>query len=112
MPAEQFVAMASDPHFLATPLLSTQHFIGGSQWEKTSEDEMTGRHQMRVAHQRYTDESRKTVALKGHAHGSATMWYRRVEGVWKFAGVRPDVRWYEYNYDKMFTDSRDHFNES
>ncbi|KAL4780396.1 Scytalone dehydratase [Aspergillus varians] len=111
MPAEEFVPMASDATFLGNPLLKTQHFIGVSRWEKTGEDEMTGRHQVRVAHQRYTDATRQTVALKGHSHGGATMWYRQVDGVWKFAGLCPDVRWYEYDYDKMFTEGRDHLNE-
>jgi scytalone dehydratase len=28
--------------------------------------------------------------------------YRKVDGVWKFAGLTPNIRWYEYDYDKMF----------
>jgi scytalone dehydratase len=110
MPAEQFVAMASDPKFLGNPLLKTQHFIGATRWEKISDSEMIGHHQVRVAHQKYDDISFKTVAVKGHSHGSGTIWYKKVAGVWKFAGVCPNVRWFEYNYDQVFTDSRDHFN--
>ncbi|KAK7937308.1 Scytalone dehydratase [Apiospora aurea] len=105
MPADDFIPLASNPHFLGDPLLKTQHFLGGaSSWTKLSDHEIRGRHQVRVAHQRYTDGSLKEVALKGHAHGGATMWYRRGEedGVWKFAGLCPDIRWSEYDYDKMF----------
>ncbi|KAI0150994.1 Scytalone dehydratase [Pestalotiopsis sp. NC0098] len=109
MDAEQYVPMASDPHFLGNPLLKTQHFVGGvSRWEKTAEDEIVGHHQLRVAHQRYTDATFAEVAVKGHAHGGATMWYRKVDGVWKFAGVCPETRWFEYDYDKVFTDAAAH----
>ncbi|KAK9244367.1 Scytalone dehydratase, partial [Lipomyces tetrasporus] len=71
MPVEQFIAMASGPQFLGNPLIKTQHFVGLSLWEKTSESEVVGRHQVRGPHQKYTDESRTTVAVKGHSYGGA-----------------------------------------
>ena len=111
MPVDEFVAMASDSHFLGNPLLKTQHFVGLSTWEKVSADEIVGTHQLRVPHQRYTDASLREVAVKGHAHGIATMWYRRVDGVWKFAGVRPQTRWTEHNYADVFAEGREHFGE-
>lgn len=111
MPADEFVGMASNPHFLGNPLLKTQHFVGLSSWEKVSNDEIVGHHQMRVAHQRYTDSTMKTVAIKGHSHGSATMWYKKVDGVWKFAGLKPIERWFEYDYDKIFGDATNEFKE-
>ncbi|KAE8384094.1 Scytalone dehydratase [Aspergillus alliaceus] len=112
MPRDEFIVMASDPHFLGNPLLKTQHFVGLSTWEKVSEDEIVGRHQLRVAHQRYTDDGFKEVAVKGHAHGTATVWYARVEGEWEFAGVCPKVNWTEYDYDKVFADGKEHFGEN
>jgi scytalone dehydratase len=30
-----------------------------------------------------------------------------VEGVWKFAGVEPDIRWSEYDHDKIFEHGRE-----
>lgn len=102
MASDEFAAMVSSPHVLGNPLLKTQHFVGTSKWEKVSSDEVVGHHQMRVAHQKYTDSTLKTVAIKGHSHGSATMWYKRVDGVWKFAGLKPNERWFEYDYDKIF----------
>lgn len=111
MPAEEFVTMASDPNVLGNPLLKTQHFIGGTRWEKTAEDEITGYHQLRVPHQKYTDETRSTVAVKGHAHSANTHWYRKVDGVWKFAGLSPDIRWFEYDFDKVFEEGRGTFGE-
>ncbi|KAH7390971.1 scytalone dehydratase [Phaeosphaeria sp. MPI-PUGE-AT-0046c] len=112
MPASDFVAMASDPSVLGNPLLKTQHFIGGTRWEKVSDDEMIGYHQLRVPHQRYTDETMTKVAVKGHAHSFNMHWYKKVEGEWKFAGLNPDIRWFEYDFDKVFEEGRDQFAEA
>lgn len=102
MPAEQFLGMASDPNFLGNTRIKTQHFIGATTWFQASEDEIIGRQQMRVAHQKYADDNMTEVAVKGHAHGKSTIWYRKVDSVWKFAGIEPDIRWSEYNHDKIF----------
>ncbi|KXT07762.1 hypothetical protein AC579_2789 [Pseudocercospora musae] len=107
MPAEEFIKMASDPAVLGDPTLKTQHFIGGTKWEKVSDDEIIGYHQLRVPHQKYTDETMTTVAVKGHAHSFNLHWYKKVQGVWKFAGLNPDIRWFEYDFDKVFAAGRD-----
>ncbi|KAF7197741.1 Scytalone dehydratase [Pseudocercospora fuligena] len=107
MPAEEFIKMASDPAVLGDPTLKTQHFIGGTKWEKVSDDEIIGYHQLRVPHQKYTDETLSTVAVKGHAHSFNLHWYKKVNGVWKFAGLNPDIRWFEYDFDKVFAAGRD-----
>ncbi|KAL9092560.1 MAG: hypothetical protein Q9165_004364 [Trypethelium subeluteriae] len=112
MPADEFLQMASDPNVLGDPLLKTQHFIGGTKWEKVSDTEIIGWHQLRVPHQRYTDASREKVAVKGHAHSTNQHWYKKVDGVWKFAGLSPDIRWYEYDFDKVFASGRDSFGEA
>lgn len=112
LPADDFIAMASEPTVLGDPLLMTQHFIGGTRWEKTSDEDMIGYHQLRVPHQRFTDESRKQVAVKGHAHSFNLHWYKKVDGVWKFAGLCPKIRWYEYDFDKVFAAGRDSFGEA
>ncbi|KAK8204380.1 hypothetical protein M8818_005109 [Zalaria obscura] len=112
MPADEYVKMASDPNVLGDPLLMTQHFIGGTKWEKVSDDEITGYHQLRVPHQRYTDASREHVAVKGHAHSYNTHWYKKVDGEWKFAGLDPDIRWFEYDFDRVFASGRDSFGEA
>lgn len=111
MPCDEFIMMASDQRFLGNPLLKTQHFVGLSTWQKVSDDEVIGTHQVRVPHQRYTDSSMREVAVKGHSHGTATMWYKRVELEWKFAGVCPHIRWCEYDYDKVFAEGKDHYGE-
>lgn len=102
MPAEEFVGMASNSHFLGNPLLKTQHFIGMGTYKKLADDEIEGEFQMRVAHQLYKDDSLTDVAAKGHDHGTATLWFKRVEGVWQFAGLKPNRRWYEFNMELIF----------
>ncbi|KAL8941307.1 MAG: hypothetical protein Q9216_002326 [Gyalolechia sp. 2 TL-2023] len=111
MPAEDYVAMASSPEVLGDPLLKTQHFIGASKWEKVSDLEVIGWHQIRVPHQRYTDDTKTEIAVKGHAHGTNQHWYRKVEGVWKFAGLAPEIKWGEFDFDQVFTHGRDMYGE-
>jgi scytalone dehydratase len=111
MPAEEYIEMISSPTVLGDPLLKTQHFIGASRWERVSDDLVIGYHQLRVPHQKYTDASMQTVKLKGHAHGTNKHWYRRVNGVWKFAGLAPIIRWSEYDFDKVFENGREVYAE-
>ncbi|KAF2024552.1 putative scytalone dehydratase [Setomelanomma holmii] len=105
MPAEEFLAMASSPKFLGNARIKTQHFMGQTKWIQTGDGEITGYHQMRVAHQKYKDEELSQVAYKGHAHGKATIRYRRTDGRWKFAGLEPDIRWSEDDYAKIFQEN-------
>ncbi|EPE03999.1 scytalone dehydratase [Ophiostoma piceae UAMH 11346] len=109
MPADEFIGMISDPNVLGNPLLRTQHFFGASRWERVSDTEVIGYHQLRVPHQVYTDASLSTVAVKGHAHSANQHWYRKVDGVWKFAGLDPQIRWFEYDFDKVFASGRDQY---
>ncbi|KAL4784955.1 histidine phosphatase superfamily [Aspergillus varians] len=51
--------MISNPHFLGNPRIHTQHLIGVTKWEKVSETQILGHHQMRVAHQKYADDGLK-----------------------------------------------------
>jgi scytalone dehydratase len=111
MPADEFLKMISNPAVLGNPLLKTQHFIGGTKWEKVSDTEIIGWHQLRVPHQRYKDASMKEVAVKGHAHSTNQHWYKKVDGEWKFAGLNPIIHWGEFDFDKVFEDGRDSFGE-
>jgi len=107
MPKEDFLKMISDPKVLGDKNLMTQHFIGQSKWEKVSDTEVIGWHQLRVPHQRYKDETRKEVVVKGHAHSTNQHWYKKVDGVWKFAGLDPNIRWGEFDFDQVFADGRE-----
>lgn len=102
MPAEEYIGVISSPNFLGNTRLKTQHFVGATKWIQNDVNEITGYHQMRVAHQKYADDESKEVEVKGHAYGKSIIRYKRVNMLWKFAGITPDIRWSEYDYDKIF----------
>lgn len=77
--------------------LKTQHLLGGSQWERLSDGTVRVAYQIRVAHQRYVDESLHEVVNKGHGHGVTTHWYRKIDEAWKLEGVAPRLEWDEYD---------------
>lgn len=95
MDAGEYIQMVSSPLVLGDKTLMTQHFCGASRFEKVSDDEIIGWHQLRVPHQRYKDETRSEVTMKGHAHSTNQHWYKKIDGQWKFAGLNPDIRWGE-----------------
>lgn len=49
--------------------------------------------------------------MKGHAHSANQHWYTKVDGVWKFAGLNPDIRWSEYEFEKVFESGREEMGE-
>lgn len=102
IPATEFIEMVSAPGFLGNPRIKSSHFIGASRYEQQDESHIIGTHQMRVAHQRYTDETLSEVQRRGHASGNCTVHYRKVDGVWKWAGLLPGIRWKEHDFDKIF----------
>lgn len=51
------------------------------------------------------------VAVKGHAHSTNQHWYKKVDGEWKFAGLNPEIRWSEFDFDKVFEEGRENFGE-
>lgn len=102
LPSGKFAAMVSGENFLGDETLKTQHFIGATKWIRVGDGHVVSHQQMRVAHQKYTDNTLKEVAFKGHAHGNSKVDYLLVDGEWKFAGLEPGVWWTEYNYEKLF----------
>ena len=79
---------------------------------RVSDTEIIGYHQLRVPHQKYTDETMSKVAVKGHAHSTNIHWYKKIDGVWKFAGLNPDIRWAEYDFDKVFEQGRNEMGDA
>lgn len=104
MTAADYMQMITDPGFLGDPTIKTQHLMGACWWEKVSDTEVIGHHQIRAAHQVYTAPDLQ-VKLRGHAHGSNEHYYRKVDGVWKFAGLKPTLRWKELRFDDVFQGS-------
>ena len=102
MPAESFVEMVSSDGFLGDPLVKTQHLLGATEWEHISETEVVGHHQLRAAHLRFTDVTMQRVDRRGHSHATNEHFYKKINGVWKFACLRPTVRFNEYDFEKIF----------
>ena len=102
MPAETYMRMVSDPGFLGDPLVKTQHLLGATQWEQLSETEVIGHHQLRAAHNRSTGLTLQCVDRRGHGHPTNEHFYKRINGTWKFAGLRPTVSWNEYDFEHTF----------
>ncbi|PSN73804.1 NTF2-like protein, partial [Corynespora cassiicola Philippines] len=107
MSAADFVAMMSRADQLGNPLVSTQHLLGGSSWQRTGTTEITGVHQIRAAHIRYAaDQSgNKSESILGIAHSHAVVEHLyRKDGneTWKLAGVRPTVLFNEGNLSAIF----------
>ena len=95
--ADDYVAILASPKLLGNKRLKTQHQLGGSKWELLSDGSVLVSHQIRVAHQRYTDESLSEVANKGHAHGVTQHWCREIDGAWKLEGVASKLNFAEYD---------------
>ncbi len=103
MTADEYVSMISDHGFLGDPLLQTQHLIGMSKWEKVADDFIIGHHQVRSGNLRYTGESRQKEEMRGHSHASNELYYRKMpNGTWKFAGLKPFIRWNEHDFQHVF----------
>jgi scytalone dehydratase len=105
MPATDFMAMITDDDFLGDPCVATQHLLGATRWERVSDTKVIGHHQLRAAHIVYTTAERKEVKLKGHSHATNEHYYTKVDGVWKFAGLKPKVRMNEHEFEKVFKGS-------
>lgn len=102
MKPEEFISIMSSPDFVGDPLIHTQHLVGGVSYEYVSENEVTAVHQVRAAHQRYSDLGLTNVAYRGHGYGKIKHWYKRVGNTWKLAGLQPEMYWSEHDFDKIF----------
>ncbi|CAI7619971.1 unnamed protein product [Penicillium pancosmium] len=91
MSADDFISMMSSLGFVGDPLVRTQHLIGAASHEW-----------VRAAHQRYLDAELTTVSGRGHGHGNAKHWYKKIGGIWKLAGVRPEMYWVEHDLSTIF----------
>ena len=102
MSADDFLRMVSDAGFLGDPLVKTQHLLGATWWEKISDTEVIGHHQLRAAHNRFTDLTFQRVDRRGHGQATNEHFYKKIDGAWKLSGVRPTPRWNEYDFEQIF----------
>ena len=102
MESEEFISMMSSPDLVGDPLVHTQHLLGAVRYECVNESEIVAIHQIRAAHQRYSDLSRVNVAYRGHGYGNVKHWYKKIGNDWKLAGLRPEMYWTEHDFSKIF----------
>lgn len=102
MESEDFISTMSSPDLVGDPLVQTQHLLGAASYEYVAENEIVAVHQIRAAHQRYSDISLEDVACRGHGYGRVKHWYKRSGNVWKLAGLRPEMYWTEHDFSKIF----------
>lgn len=100
MAADEFVGLMAQVGSVGDPLVHTQHLIGISKWQKISDEEIIGHHQLRTSHQRYSSGDLRTVERKGRGHAMMRHFYRKINGQWKLAGLRPTLRWNEIEFDR------------
>jgi scytalone dehydratase len=110
MPAKSFVEMMKNPLFLGDRNIDSQHLLGLSKWRKTSDTEIVSQHQSRAAHMRW-NEGREDIAAKGHGHGLVTMFYRKVDGEWKWGGIATKVDFNEHHFEDVFVGSAGKFDK-
>ena len=93
---DQYIAIHADPKVIGDPKVKTQHLIGSSRWGKVEEDgTVRVAHQVRVTHQRYTDETLKEVVSKGTGDGVIHHTYKKFGEEWKITGNAPAMGWTE-----------------
>jgi scytalone dehydratase len=78
--------------------------------EKLSDTEIKSQHQSRAAHQRW-EEGRGDIAAKGRGHGLVTTFYRKVDGVWKWASIQTKVDFNEHEFERVFVGSAGKFDK-
>lgn len=110
MPAASFVAMMTNPLFLGDKNIDSQHLLALSKWEKVSDTQIISQHQSRAAHMRW-NEGRETIAAKGHGHGLVKMFYRKIDGEWKWGGIVTKVDFNEHEFEKVFVGSAGKFDK-
>ncbi|KAJ6164654.1 Scytalone dehydratase [Penicillium chermesinum] len=99
--AEDFVAMIASPKLLGHPLVRTQNLIGAVRYNPVCDEEIGASYQIRAAHQRYEDPDHTSVTLRGHGYGKVTHWYKKMDGDWKLSGIRLEMYWSEYDFEKI-----------
>ena len=57
---------------------------------------------------RFEDESHKVETKRGHSHATNEFYFKKVwieelgREEWRWAGLKPEVRWNEYEFETIF----------
>jgi scytalone dehydratase len=101
MPKADFLKRATNPTNLGG-LIDCSHIIGSSQYEKLSDNEALGHHQIYVRYVRWTDDEKKTVEVASEGLIIMTHSYEKFDGGWKLVGTCPQPRLGDLNAGKIF----------
>ncbi|KAM3447384.1 hypothetical protein MY3296_008779 [Beauveria thailandica] len=102
MNADEFVEYVKGENMLGSDLIASQHILGGYKFTWISETVVQGAHQVRAAHQRYTDSSRAEVKTKGHGQAVIYLKYKKVDDEWKLYGLKPIIYWSEHDLERLW----------
>ncbi|KAF2189041.1 NTF2-like protein [Zopfia rhizophila CBS 207.26] len=102
MRKSDFMKLSSNPNQLGG-LVGCIHHIGGSKYDRTGPDTVTGYHQVRTEYKRYKTQEKKEVEAEGHGLTLMVHWYKKIDGAWELTGTKPEVRMNEFNFEKIFT---------
>lgn len=97
MSAAEYVRRSRHEQWMGDPAICTQHLVGASYYKRITVDEVEARHQLRAFHQVHHNETRACATLRGHGASGSTHWYRKIDGIWKLSGIRPNLYWTEKN---------------
>lgn len=101
--AKEFLQLSDNKNRLGG-LVDCIHHVGASKFERTGKDTITGHHQIRVEYKRYRTMEKKETEVEARGHGLTMMlhYYKKVDGKWKLAGVKPQKRLDEFNFPQIF----------
>jgi scytalone dehydratase len=101
--ADQFLELSKNKNRLGG-LVDCIHHVGASKFERTGPDTVTGHHQVFVKYKRYRSMVKKEDEVEATGEGLTMMlhYYQKVDGNWKLAGVKPQVRMSQFNFPEIF----------
>ncbi|PSN65991.1 scytalone dehydratase-inhibitor complex [Corynespora cassiicola Philippines] len=103
MSKESFLKLSDNPNRLGG-IVDCIHHIGGSKYDRTGPDTVTGYHQVRTEYKRYKTVEKKEVEATGQGLTLMHHYYKKVDGKWKLAGTKPGRRMNDFNFDEIFAE--------
>ncbi|OQU99098.1 hypothetical protein CLAIMM_04785 [Cladophialophora immunda] len=101
IPRADFMKMTVRPDNLGG-LLDCIHIVGGSKFEKHSDDKADGHHQIYVVYKRWTNMEKKEVEMETEGLLIMTHHYTKIDGVWKLCGTTPHTRLGNFRAGEIF----------
>jgi len=104
MSRDDFMKLSNNENRLGG-IVDCIHHIGGSKYDRTGSDSVTGYHQVRTEYKRWKTMEKKEVEATGQGLTLMVHWYKKIDGVWKLAGTKPGGRMNDFNFDNIFTEA-------